>query len=446
MVPLPGTGSWITRYAKIRTHKIRHAVTAICQQRLHAAPCIRHSAFMELQLFLSMLPALSPPMRPMQPLRILFFFLILALVLAFTIVVCEYFVFDAMSVKFHSAEHLKNLPASDFIGCPPLPNVTSSFIAAPAVVLDGGQAFKKFRACPRLDSAAIQFANSKGFFITEISETVMGTGFVAASCKPQGWNYSFVYPRYDRRSNEWLSKAFKSIMGDGLAPLCGYDWDQKLHDLFKTDDCDLIVDVGGNIGLSVSPALSRNYRVLVFEPIPVNVELLRTNLWVNGWDVDQVGLVAAGVSSSSGKATIFAPIGQEDNAALKSADVATLTVGGSAASININLISLDDYFDSADPSLRDKVRLVKIDAQGHELPILQGMKKMLSSGHRRFALIVEVHVGLQVAAGYGPKDIENYMLSLGWNAFCGGELVPGSSCLDVVFVHESRVAEARLRT
>jgi GDP-mannose transporter len=308
-----------------------------------------------------------------------------------------------------------------------------------------GQPLGKFGTCPPLHSTSVRFANSKKYSIKEISETVMGTGFVAASCKPQGWDYSFVYPRWYPRANEWLPQAFKAVTGDGPAPLCGYDWDQKLHDLFKTDDCDLLLDIGGNIGLSVCPALSRNYRVLAFEPIPVNVELLRTNLWLNGWDVDQVGLVAAGVSSSSGNATIFAPIGGEDNSALANERVAMLNVRGSAAPIFIDLVSIDEYFGSADSTLRDKVRLIKIDVQGHELPVLKGMKNMLSSGQRRFALKVEIDVGLQAAAGYGPKDIENYMLGLGWNAFCGGELVPGSSCGDVIFVHESRIDEARHR-
>ena len=62
--------------------------------------------------------------------------------------------------------------------------------------------------------------------------------------------------------------------------------------------------------------------------------------------------------------------------------------------------------DSADSSLVDTVELFKIDAQGHELPILHGMKKILSSGARRFALFVEVSDMLQLAAGHDPKDIE----------------------------------------
>jgi hypothetical protein len=93
------------------------------------------------------------------------------------------------------------------------------------------------------------------------------------------------------------------------------------------------------------------------------------------------------------------------------------------------------------------VRLIKIDVQGHELPVLRGMEKILSTGARQFVLSVEVDHGLQVAAGHGAKDVENYMLSLGWKAYCSREsqLEPGSSCIDVVFIHESTVSEARLK-
>ena len=110
--------------------------------------------------------------------------------------------------------------------------------------------------------------------------------------------------------------------------------------------------------------------------------------------------------------------------------------------IKIDPISMDDYFDSADSSLIDTVQLFKIDAQGHELPILQGMKKILSSGARLFALFVEVSDTLQLAAGHDPKNIEKCMLSLGWKPFCsrGNMLEPGSSCDDIIFLHEGNIA------
>lgn len=151
-------------------------------------------------------------------------------------------------------------------------------------------------------------------------------------------------------------------MGDGNVPLCGYDWDEKVHRVYKNDRCDLVVDIGANTGLAVLPAASKNYRVLAFEPIPLNCEILHTNSWVNGWDVDTVGIVAAGVSESTGNTTIFAPVNAEDNSAIgPNSNVATKNVGGSAVPIQIKIISIDEYFDSADSKLLNAVRLIKID-------------------------------------------------------------------------------------
>lgn len=211
---------------------------------------------------------------------------------------------------------------------------------------DNNVAASHFRTCPALHSAAIPLANSEMFSLKKISETAIGRGLVAGSCKPSGWDYSLVFPKFDRRGEGWMSEGFKSIMGDGNVPLCGYDWDEKLHHIFKKNDaCDLVVDIGANTGLAVLPAASKNYRVLAFEPIPLNLEILRTNIWVNGWDIDTVGIVAAGVSEFSGDKTIFAPINAEDNSAFgPDSSVATKNVGGSAVPIQIKTISIDEYF------------------------------------------------------------------------------------------------------
>jgi hypothetical protein len=73
-------------------------------------------------------------------------------------------------------------------------------------------------------------------------------------------------------------------------------------------------------------------------------------------------------------------------------------------------------------------------------------EKILSSGAPHFALSVEVTGKLQVAAGRDPKEIETYILSLGWKPFCSRRytLEPGSSCPGVTFIHESRIAEVQM--
>ncbi len=90
-----------------------------------------------------------------------------------------------------------------------------------------------FGTCPALQSAAISFANSGKFSLKSISEAAIGRGLVAASCKPSGWDYSLVFPKFDRRGEGWISEGFKSIMGK--CSTLRIDWDEKVHRVFKND-------------------------------------------------------------------------------------------------------------------------------------------------------------------------------------------------------------------
>jgi len=248
------------------------------------------------------------------------------------------------------------------------------------------------------------------------------------SCKGAGWDYDFAPPGFDKRGLGYWSAGV----------VCGYDWSDPLHNLFAKDPCSLIVDVGGNIGLSVMPAASKGWRVLTFEPIPQNVEQLNLQKFVNGWQSDRVGLVAAAASNSTGHTKIYVPRGREDNAAMGSAETADRNVHtGSVEGIDIRTITVDDYFAAAHPDLIKETRLVKVDVQGHELSVLQGMRKMLAGTNRNFAVIVELDHGLQQESGHDPADVPNFMESLGWKAYClhqdGLVNYTVHGCYDVVF-------------
>lgn len=290
--------------------------------------------------------------------------------------------------------------------------------------------------CPSLASSAIPFVNTGSNYSAAMApEHVSGHGVIAASCKP-GWNYVWSEPMFDKRGPQWLENAYKSVStGKSLGKHCGYDWKPSLHNVFPKGQCGLVVDVGANIGLAVAPAASLGWRVLAFEPIPQNVEQLRLNLFLNGWTADQVGLVHTGVSESFGNATIYAPEGREDNTAM-SRTAATRNVGGKAKEFSIPLVSLDDYFAGASPDLINDVRLIKVDTQGHEIPVLRGAQRLLSEGPRQFLLFVEVDHKLQKAAGYDPEDVLKFMRSVGWKACCDAAckvVYTSGKCYDVVF-------------
>jgi hypothetical protein len=56
--------------------------------------------------------------------------------------------------------------------------------------------------------------------------------------------------------------------------------------------------------------------------------------------------------------------------------------------------------------------LVKIDVEGAELDVLEGMPRLLE--HTGLALVVEWHPALQVMAGYAGDALPRWLLERGW--------------------------------
>lgn len=324
-------------------------------------------------------------------------------------------------------------PPNIFLRAEPKP---FSAAAEPPAVIARSLPASAAGQCTPIASTAVAFENALGkdFTIASIPDEANGHGVIAASCKPK-WNYLINYPKYDTRGPGWLQAAFRTVSAGAPAPECGYGWDPHIHEAFPKGDCGLIVDVGANIGLSVGPPASLGWRIIAFEPIPNNVHLLHTNFHINGWYADKIGLIHGAASDKTGEATIYAPVGREDNTAMSST-AATRNVGGTAKEFKIKTISLDDYFAGASPNLVNDIRVIKVDTQGHELNVLQGARKLLSTGQRQYVIEVELDAGLQKAAGNSIEDILKFMKSVGWNCFCDAAgkrpYTPGC-CYDCVF-------------
>eukprot|EP00985_Skeletonema_marinoi_P031263 scaffold37352_cov153-Skeletonema_marinoi.AAC.1 len=288
-----------------------------------------------------------------------------------------------------------------------------------------------------LASTAYPLANPKPGF------SLLGDrGVVAGTCADIGWNYVFSYAE-DIRSQKWDLQALKSHRTQGVATkLCGYGYDKY----FDGARGYTMLDIGANMGLSLMPYYSKGWKVVAFEPIKDNINTLRRNLFINGITEDQVALVEGAVTNQSGILEIYAPRGRTDNTAL-SRKGSTLNVGGDVDVEKVTAIEIDTYINNAVSSdLRRNIMLVKIDTQGHELNVLQGMKSFLSAppsnedlGGWSFVVVAEYHVGLQKAAGHDPNEVLNFMRSLGYEVRCkltdiDPILSPASpKCGDVIF-------------
>ncbi|NQU21290.1 MAG: FkbM family methyltransferase [Candidatus Nealsonbacteria bacterium] len=166
---------------------------------------------------------------------------------------------------------------------------------------------------------------------------------------------------------------------------------------------DTFIDVGANIGwftLMASRIVGREGRVIAFEPAPESFEYLRRNVEVNGCKntiIEQKAL-----SNKRGKLELRI---HETNKGGHS----ILTSAERPDSIEVDAISLDEYLEGVEGNLT----LVKIDTEGAEGIILQGMQKTLRS-QPRMAIIMEFQPTSILRTGVNPTAMLCDLLGMGY--------------------------------
>lgn len=130
---------------------------------------------------------------------------------------------------------------------------------------------------------------------------------------------------------------------------------------------DVCCDIGANVGfftLIAARLVGSAGKVYAFEPLPSNAEALRRNVDLNG--LQNVEVIEAAVSDRSGTAELL--LGQSSlDGKLSTGDDPT------GQSISVRLISLDQVGMVREPAL------IKIDAEGAEFSVLEGMRQTLTS-------------------------------------------------------------------
>lgn len=166
---------------------------------------------------------------------------------------------------------------------------------------------------------------------------------------------------------------------------------------------DWALDLGANVGhytKRMSELVGSTGRVIAFEPMPDTFSLLASN--VRLFECANVSLMNVAVSDKITTVGIELPSFSEG---LPNYYQARLT--SEAAKLSVLTVAIDAL------SLPMKVKLAKIDVEGHELPVLQGMRGLLERDHP--VLIVETS---------GQESIK-LLHSLGYVT----ERLPGSSNL-----------------
>jgi FkbM family methyltransferase len=167
-----------------------------------------------------------------------------------------------------------------------------------------------------------------------------------------------------------------------------------------------VVDAGAHVGyytLLAARLVGPKGRVYAFEPHPKNYALLKENLAFNG--VTQVSAHEKAVSNRASRKELFLGGDSLTHSLYQDAEA--------QASVSVETVALDDFFllEGWPP-----VDLIKIDVEGAEKEVLDGMRQ-LSRRNAGLKLVVEFGPGCLSRAGVDPQDLFAILEELGFTRF-----------------------------
>jgi FkbM family methyltransferase len=175
------------------------------------------------------------------------------------------------------------------------------------------------------------------------------------------------------------------------------------------------VDVGANIGLyamALSRFVGQQGTVFALEPEQKNFDLLMRNRALN--NASNVNCVQAAVGATRGTITLAVnPYNWGDHWIANGASDPEW-----AGKQSCERVTLDDQLASVLPGA---VSFIKIDVQGHELSVLQGMKDVLARNPNA-VLLVEVSPSHLRNAGTSPRELVQRLIEAGLG---GWDVLPG---------------------
>jgi FkbM family methyltransferase len=162
---------------------------------------------------------------------------------------------------------------------------------------------------------------------------------------------------------------------------------------------DWALDVGANVGhyaLRLSELVGDAGRVIALEPVPDTFEVLAANIRAaSAGNVTLINVAASDSSRLSGMVVPKYEDSQSDNFYLA-------RLAGDGSAVQVLCITVDSL------NLPHRVRLVKIDTEGHELAVMKGMRGILERD--KPLLIVEDNdpavAGYLVDLGYASQKID----------------------------------------
>ena len=183
---------------------------------------------------------------------------------------------------------------------------------------------------------------------------------------------------------------------------------------------DVVVDVGAHVGwftLLTATMVGNSGRVMAFEPVADNFEHLQANIDRNFFC--NVEAVQAAVGARQGSASLFINADNDGGHALWDVGLHPMNELSRAhpQKVDVAVVDLDTTLDAAG---LDRIRLIKIDAEGAEIQVLEGARRALAEGRVDF-VICELNESALRECGTSSDAMRRMMLSHGYQSFLVGD-------------------------
>lgn len=223
-------------------------------------------------------------------------------------------------------------------------------------------------------------------------------------------------PILPHKKGEVLVNGIRFRIDPSLAPMtkemCYGYYENELTSLLtkyirKGDVC---VDVGANIGYISAFMLGlvgKKGAVHSFEPVPEYFERLKAVQEDNAGMTIALNNVALGDFEGTAKISVT----NRDNIGWNTLVPNFMSKATIKEEIDIPVKRLDDYLNAKHI---DAVRLIKIDTEGYELPVLKGLKNYLDKCSYLPILIVEVAPNAYPKLGKSPAELSGYLEEYGY--------------------------------
>lgn len=185
------------------------------------------------------------------------------------------------------------------------------------------------------------------------------------------------------------------------------DYCDMLEWVKTVDNSRWILDVGVNNGIFAIPTAMLGYKVVGFEPVKNNYQSVLEAKTINGtpWlDVYKLAL-----SNKNGDVEMYVPECFDNASLSKEAAVANMKCKQYATE-TVRTVTFDDWIIN-NPAY-ENIGLIKIDAQGAEYGIVEGMQKFLSTAIDIY-MIVEYEDHL-LKMGHTYQELDELIASLGF--------------------------------